>query len=275
VKRRQCLAALGAAAMAPLAPAQEAGALERIRRRGRLLVGVYHDMPPFHVRGEGIDIEIAGALAARLGVELTPLPFHAGENMDDDLRNMVWRGHYLGWGPADVLLHVPVERALMAANPRVQVVAPYYRERLAIAWRREALGPALESLSALRGKPVAVAGQSLAGWLLIGADGGALRETLSTRWADGVAAAQSLRGGDAVAAGGLASELEAALHGDDRFAIAPLPAPRAPAGGWAVGCAVRKDAGDLALALQQAMQSLQASGELALAFERRGVRWRG
>jgi ABC-type amino acid transport substrate-binding protein len=42
-----------------------------------------------------------------------------------------------------------------------------------------------------------------------------------------------------------------------------------------VGCAVRKDAGDLAAALQQAMQSLQASGELALPFERRGVRWRG
>lgn len=270
MNRRQCLAALGAAAAAPLAAAQEASALERIRRRGRLLAGIYHDMPPFHVQGEGIDVDIARSLAARLGVELTPLPFHAGENMDDDLRNMVWRGHYLGWGPADVLLHVPVERGLMIANPRVQVVAPYYRERVAIAWRREALGPVLESLSALRGRPVAVAGQSLAGWLLIGADGGALRETLSTRWRDGVAAAATLRDADAVAAGGLVSELESVLHGDDRFAIAPLPAPRAPAGGWAVGCAVRKDADDLALALQQAMQSLQASGELAASFERRG-----
>jgi len=275
VNRRQCLAALGAAAAVPLAAAQEASALERIRRRGRLLAGIYHDMPPFHVQGEGIDVDIARSLAARLGVELTPLPFHAGENMDDDLRNMVWRGHYLGWGPADVLLHVPVERGLMIANPRVQVVAPYYRERVAIAWRREALGPVLESLSALRGRPVAVAGQSLAGWLLIGADGGALRETLSTRWRDGVAAAATLRDADAVAAGGLVSELESVLHGDDRFAIAPLPAPRAPADGWAVGCAVRKDADDLALALQQAMQSLQASGELAASFERRGVRWRG
>jgi hypothetical protein len=46
------------------------------------------------------------------------LAFTAGENMDDDLRNMVWRGHYLGFGPADVLLHVPVDAPLMRKSSR-------------------------------------------------------------------------------------------------------------------------------------------------------------
>jgi len=263
---------IGAAFVPPVLAAGE-GALDRIRRRGSLLVGLYDDMPPFHAKGEGIDVELARALASQLGVGLSMLPFRAGENMDDDLRNVVWRGHYLGWGPADVLLHVPLERRLMDANPRVQVVAPYYRERVAIARRRDAL-PALESLAVLRGHAVAVAGQSLAGWLLIGADGGVLRETLATQWPDGVAAATALREGRVAAAAGLASELEHVLGDDSRFAIEPLPAPRAPHDGWAIGCAVKKDAGELTTALQQAIETLRQSGRVAALFEQRGVRWR-
>jgi ABC-type amino acid transport substrate-binding protein len=200
------------------------------------------------------------------------LPFQADENMADDLRNVVWRGHFLGWGPADVLMHVPVDPPLMQANPRVQILAPYYRERVAIAWRKESL-PALQSLSDLRGLPVAVAGQSLAGWLLIGAEQGALRDSLQTRSSDGVAAARSLQRGEVVAAGGLASELESALSGDDRFTIAALPSPRAPRDGWAVGLAIRKESADLAAALQQAMQTLQAGGRLQELFRAHNVAW--
>jgi ABC-type amino acid transport substrate-binding protein len=266
------LAALGAACLSPALAADEPGALQRIRQRGTLVVGLYHDMPPFHVNGEGIDVEIARALAAELGVALSMLPFHADEDMADDLRNMVWRGHYLGWGPADVLMHVPQDPALLQENPRVQVVAPYYRERVAIAWDRRAL-PALDSLGALRGRPVAVAGQSLAGWLLIGAEHGALRDTLQTRFADGVAAATALAAGSVVAAAGHASELEAVLARDPRYAIEPLPAPRAPREGWVVGCAVKKESTDLARALQQAMETIAAASHVRSAFEKRGVRW--
>jgi ABC-type amino acid transport substrate-binding protein len=266
------MAVLTAAPAVPLrAWADEDGSLQRIRARGSIVVGLYEDMPPFHSSGRGIDVDLARALAERIGVGVSLLPFQAGENMADDLRNMVWKGHPLGWGPADVLLHVPLDRPLVEANPRVQVVAPYYRERVAIAWRRDAL-PALESLSTLRGRPVAVAGQSLAGWLMIGAEGGALRETLTTRWPDGTAAAKALKDGAVVAAAGLASELECVLGGDERFAVEPLPAPRAPRDGWAVGCAVKKEAVGLAVALQQAMQGLQP--QFPELFSRGGVRWR-
>ena len=47
----------------------------------------------------------------------------------------------------------------------------------------------------------------------------------------------------------LAAVLRASVLGNDaRFAIEELPAPREPRDGWAVGCALKKDAGDLALA---------------------------
>jgi ABC-type amino acid transport substrate-binding protein len=274
IGRRHLLGA-GAAAMASLALpalAQDKPALQRIRERGSLIVGVYNEMPPFHAGGQGIDVALAGALAKALEVKLTLLPFNADENMNDDLRNMVWRGHYLGFGPADVLLHVPVDRPLMDANPRVTILAPYYRERVMIA-RSLAAVPRLESLDDLLGKKIAVPGQSLAGWLLIGAESGKLREQLSTKFKDGTESAAALQRGEVAAAAGHASELESTLAGDTRFAIDPLPVPRMR-DGWAVGMAVKKDADDLARALQSAVNGLTESGELGRLFAAGKVAWR-
>jgi ABC-type amino acid transport substrate-binding protein len=257
-----------AAAAAP-SPAPPAG----LRKPGTLTVAVYQDMPPFHAAGRGIDVDLAHALSDALGLHLSLLPFPAGDDVADDLRNMVWKGHYLGYGPADVLLHVPVDAPLMDANPQVRILAPYWRERVVIARRLERV-PELESLAPLVGQPVAVAGQTIAGWLLLGAEGGELRSQLSTHWPDGVAAAEALKRGEFVACAGLASELESVLGGDARFEITPLPVPRAPRAGWAVGLAVRKEADELAAALQAALAGLAENGRLAQIFARANLRWR-
>ena len=121
----------------------------------------------------------------------------------------------------------------------------------------------------MRGQRVAVAGRSLAGWLLIAAEDGALVANLATGFADGAGAAQALREGQVAAAAGLASELESVLADDARFAIHPLPSPRVAREGWAVGCAVKKEAADLATAVQEAMAALK----LAEIFGRGGVHW--
>ncbi len=207
IARRRVLAGAALAPFAVHAADGEPSALERVRQRGILNVAVYHDLPPFHVAGKGIDVDLAAALAEGLGVQPSLLPLRADEELADDLRHAVWRGHYLGWGPADVMLHVPVDPPLRDANPQVLIFGPYYRERVMLAWDRER-GPAPESLAALQGVPVAVPGQSLAGWLLIGADGGILRASLNTRHVDGVAAAAALKAGTGAAAAGMASELE-------------------------------------------------------------------
>lgn len=262
-------------AQAPVsAPAATSGdgSLAKVLARGSLSVALYEAMPPFHQQGRGIDVEIAKAIADGLGVRLLPLPFPGGESMNDDLRNMVWRGHYLGYGPADLMLHVPVDRPLMADNPRVLIFAPYFREFVALARDRRRL-PEVDSLDALKGHSIAVPGQSLAGWLLIGAEGGRLRDQLSTRWRDGTEAAAALVRGECTAAAGHTSELESVLGGDARFSVEPLPLPRARQG-WAVGCAVRKEAADLAQAVARQLEALKADGRLRAFFERAGVKWR-
>ncbi|KLN52651.1 substrate-binding periplasmic protein [Variovorax paradoxus] len=270
--RRDCLRWAVAAGVAALAGTARAGALDRIRARGTLSVAIYQDMPPFHLAGQGIDIELARALAGALDVKLSLLPFLADENMGDDLRNMVWRGHYLGFGPADVMLHVPVDRPLMDETPQALIFAPYYRERVVLARRLDRL-PQLDTLSALGDAKVAVSGKTLAGWLMIGADNGAYRDQLDTQPKDGAEAARALQRGEVAAAAGLASEIESVLRGDARFAIAPLPSPRIQRNGWAVGMAVRKDATDLAQALQAGVNALAQDGRLRTMFEGGNVAW--
>lgn len=270
MRRRDLLAA---AALAAWGAGAGAATLAQVRERGRLIVGLYEDMPPFHVKGRGIDMELGQALAEALGLKFAPLPFHADENMADDLRNMVWKGHYLGHGPADVLLHVPVDRPLIEATPQARIFGPYYRERVMLA-RRVAELPVLDSLSQLGVAKVAVPGQTLAGWLMIGADGGAYRDQLLTQWKDGCEAARALQRGEVSAAAGLASELETVLAGDNAFRIEPLPAPRAPRDGWAAGMAVKRDATDLAEALQEALNGLVRQGRVGEIFAKYKVAWR-
>lgn len=274
LSRRHWLAATSACAVSLAAPvrAQDLPALERLRAKGSLTVAVYQDLPPFHVGGRGIEVDLAAALASALGLKLSLLPFQAGEDMGDDLRNMVWRGHYLGFGPADVMLHVPVDRPLMEKSPQVKILAPYWRERVMIARDLKTV-PTLDSLDPLVGKAVALPGQSLAGWLLIGAESGRLRDSLRTSFKDGAEAAQSLARGEVAAAAGNLSELESVLAGDERFAIEPLPLPRMK-DGWAVGMAVKAASTDLAQALQAAVNTLADNGELARIFAAGKLRWR-
>lgn len=280
IDRRRLLAAgaalalPGAASMAQPRDEPAESALARVKRRGRLVVAVYDDLPPFNIKGRGIDVELAGLVAGAVGVPLSLLPFPAGETLGDDLRNAVWRGHYLGWGPADVMLHVPMDRPLADANPQVDIFGPYYRERVMLAWDRER-GPAPDAAEGLRGLTIAVAGPTLAGALLAGADGGALRENLRTQHADGHAAGRSLREGRTGAAAGLASELEAALEGAPRYEIVPLPLPRAPRNGWVIGCAVKRGSDDLARPIQDRLVEAAKGSELRELFKRHGVTWRG
>lgn len=56
-------------------------------------------------------------------------PFDTDDNgVSDDLRNMVWEEHYLGYGPAGVMLHVSADPNFIRQNDQVLILAPYPRE---------------------------------------------------------------------------------------------------------------------------------------------------
>ena len=117
--RRRFLLAAGALAVLAASPARAAAAELELQQPGTLRVAVYANFAPWSTAGKGIDIALGRALAERLGLQPQVVEFPADENMNDDLRNMVWRGHYLGHKPGDVMLHVPVDPRFAALNKQI------------------------------------------------------------------------------------------------------------------------------------------------------------
>jgi ABC-type amino acid transport substrate-binding protein len=148
--------------------------LARIRASGVLKVAVYKDNAPLSSGPnndmQGLYVALAQALARQMNLTLSLLPFDAGENMNDDLRNMVWRGHYLGYGPADVMLQVPVDRHLMAENRQVLIFAPYMRQVLVVMHDKRKLAE-MTSPEDLKGLPLAAERGSGAASVLMGGAG--------------------------------------------------------------------------------------------------------
>jgi ABC-type amino acid transport substrate-binding protein len=268
------LAAVAGLALAAAAPAraEDPAALARIRHSGVLKVALYKNFPPYSHQGKGADVELAEALAAKLGVKMSPLWFEADENMEDDLRNMVWKGHYLGYGPADVMMHVPVDREYMAKVDKVKFFAPYQRERYAIARQLDRL-PTLDGFEPFDRLAFGVEGDTLAASVMLSSEGGRYRNSIKTfRNAEELVAA--LKSGAVAAAMAQQGELEGGLGDDARFAIDLPPHPVLQKRQWVLGLAVKAQSDDLAQALQAAINELQADGSVARIMQRHGVRHR-
>ncbi|NDP64760.1 transporter substrate-binding domain-containing protein [Polaromonas sp.] len=275
--RRRSLAFLLSLGL-PLAQAQtELTDLARIRASGVLKVAVYKDNAPFSDgptdNMQGLDIDLAGALARQLQLKLALLPFDAGERMNDDLRNMVWRGHYLGYGPADIMLHVPVDKYLMQENRQALIFAPYMRQVQVLLHDTRTL-PQVTGPDDLKGHKLAVERGTGMASVLMGQQNGMLQTQVSL-YPSGVEAAQAVIKGQAAAAYVLRSQAEAALAGAQprpaHLALTSLPLEGVPENGWPLGLAIKAANKDLGQALEVAFRELRSNGELLAMFQKRGM----
>lgn len=268
--------AAGLMLSASVVQAQELFDLAKIKADGTLKVGVYNNLLPFSDKGKGIDVEIGEALAAKLGLKARVLPFDADETFSDDLRNMVWRGTLFGYGPADVMMHSPIDDYLIKNENKVLFVAPYAREEIFIARNLEKL-PSLDSLEPFGTGQFKIGAEvaSISSEVLAGGDGRAYINNLVNFKSPYMAVDAMLKGEiDAVMA--TRAELEGALFnkpGADKFVVAKARHNSLPAQGWPVGLAVKAANEDLAKALVEAIDQMRASGEIEKIFAKYGVRY--
>jgi ABC-type amino acid transport substrate-binding protein len=279
LRRRSLLAAALplALGLSTAALAQEKSAMEKIRASGVLKIALYKENDPYSdgsmSKMSGLDVSLAEALAKALQLSPSFLPFDAGENMGDDLRNMVWKGHYLGYGPADVMLHVPVDKYFMDQNRQAFVFGPYAREHLVALYNPKALGP-VTTPDDLAGKKVTAEQGTGAASAMMGYKGGLLREQVSI-YKSGMDAAKAVLSGQADAAYVSLAQAESAifLQKLDRkdWAFAKFSIPGVPPNGWPLGMAVKADNKELATLLDQALDNLRSSGELLKIFQAHGL----
>ena len=262
------------AAWAAGAAAVSAAPLEEIRRTGVLHVAVYKDFAPFADEGQGIDVDVAKALAEKMGVKAEVKAYPDADDVDGDLRNIIWRGHPL-WRErlADVMMHVPVDSYLIQKNDQVRIFAPYFRERIVVA-RNKARIPNMATLQIFTSERIGVQAETLEDRYLVGSFGGILRESV-VHFKTLEAATRALIAGDVSAVMGRQTDIEAGLGKETpRFEITAAPAPGIATTGWELGLAVKADNPELETALAQAMASLLQDGTIAKIFERRGLTYR-
>ena len=263
--------------LSSLAIAQEKSAMEKIRASGVLKIALYKENDPYSdgtmAKMTGLDVSLGQALAQALQLSPSYLPFDAGENMGDDLRNMVWKGHYLGYGTADVMLHVPVDKYFMEQNRQAFIFAPYAREHLVVLHNPKNLEQVYNPED-LEGRKIVVEQGTGAASAMMGYKGGLLRDRVSL-YKNGIDAAKTVLEGKADAAFVSLAQAEAAIFAlkleRKDWAFSKLTMPGVPPNGWPLGMAVKADNKELAGLLDSALDKLRAGGELLKIFQAHGL----
>ena len=261
------------AALALAASTAAAAGLDEVKQKGSLRVAVYKDFPPYsYLSGgtmRGIDVDVARELAERLGVGLTTMNLTASdEAMEDDLRNAVWKGHYLGGGTADVMMHVPVDRELAENNDQVTIFAPYFQEQFAVAHDKSVI-ESIPTLLVFSQNRIAVELETFPDTWLSSVNGGRFRHNVAHyRTVD--AACEALRNGEIPAWMGHRAQLESCLKdatGD--YGIVPVDQGRLFS--WSIGMAIKPEHEDLKQALDAAIEEMRNDGVLEALFAAHGV----
>lgn len=247
-----------------------AAGLDDIKNKGVLSVSLYKDFPPYSYVSEGkqvgIDVELANALAAKLGVSSQIRLVGADENVEDDLRNNVWKGHYLGGGVTDLMLHMPVDNAFSEKVDKVKFVAPYQLEQIAFAFDTNKVGKQ-PTLANFMSEPIGVEIDTLSDLYLLEAMQGQISKNV--RHFDSLTkAAAALKAGEVTGIMGPRGELEGLLQ--ERPAtiqIQSLVTPGLARSNWAMGVAVKADNEELAKAVNEGMAALVKEGAVKKIFE--------
>lgn len=250
-----------------------AQALE-LRKPGVLRVAVYNDFPPFSDRESGgIDVDIAKALAAKLGLQIDLAWAEADEKVEDDLRNYVWKGHYMGNEIADLMMHMPVDPVFNERVKQVRLFAPYYAENLMVARDTRRI-PKLDNLEPFfqnHDIGVEVGGGSDA--FLMALYSGRMQNHIK-HFVTHSQAIEALRKGEVSAVMGPRTELEGLLGGDrEGYAVSAIEMTGPVLTFWQPGVAVKADKPQLIDAVEKAMAELIASGEMATIFARHHARY--
>jgi ABC-type amino acid transport substrate-binding protein len=277
VTRAMLRAAIAAAALCGglgVAPTQ-ARTLAEVQAAGVLRVTVYRDYKPWsweeNGARKGIDVELGAALAKALGVKVDYLMLRADDNINDDLRNGVWRGSLLGEQPGDVMLHVPHDPAVEQANDRIKLTAAYQVEGFAMAVEPGHTDKA-KDFSLFETEKVAVDLGTLSDIILLSARNHKLIDRVVHVRGE-AKAAKAYDSGEVIAFYGEAALVENLAHQASR--PVEIVYPEHPlARNWPVGGAVQAKAVDLAEAVDREIGAFAASGELKKIFASYGVAWR-
>lgn len=247
--------------------------LDTIQERGWIDIAVYENYPPYSYEeggaAKGVDVEIGRLIAADLGVDAR---FHfvaAGENLDEDLRNWVWKGPVVGGKVSNILMRVPYDSAYACRVEQVVFTGQYSLESIGIAYSEAAYPDDDKPVPAyFRFDTVGVENDTIADFYLSAFPGGGLVQNMH-RYPSVAEAMDGLAGGDVMAVMGPLGQLEAGLAPGLKVHQPPLPG--FGRGSWTLGVAVHMRYRALGYAVDDAIAAGLADGRIAAIFADYGL----
>ena len=200
--------------------------IDTIIERGYIDVAVYEDFAPwsFELAGKpaGIDVDIANLIAEDLGVKARVYLVAAGENLDADLRNWIWKGPIVGGAVKNVMMHVPYDSDFACRIEQVTFTGTYHEEGIAIAYSKPAYPDEKPVPAYFRFDTVGVENDSIADFYLTGLLVRSGDDTIK-RYRSTSDAMAALGAGEVMAVMGPKAQLEYGLTSTTDVHEPPLP----------------------------------------------------
>ncbi|MGB7244145.1 MAG: transporter substrate-binding domain-containing protein [Sulfitobacter sp.] len=246
--------------------------MDTIQDQGHMLFAVYENYPPYSWqeagKPRGVDVEIAQIIAEDLGVEARFNFVAAGENLEADLRNNIWKGALIGGRIANVMMRVPYDSGFKCRVEQVVFTGQYSAESIAIAYDKASYPDEKPVPAYFRFDAVAVENDSISDFYLSSFAGGQLAGKMQ-RYPDMSQAMAALNAGETKAAMGPLGQLEYGLdEGSDVHQ--PLLAGFAVSN-WTLGVAVNFSYRPLSYAVDDAVNYALQDGRIAAIFEDYGL----
>lgn len=243
---------------------------DEILERGAINIAVYEDFPPFSYEKDGelvgLDVDLGKIIAERLGVKAKFRVLTAGETVEDDLRHAIWKGHYLGGGISDLMMHVPTNREFAKRNEMVVIMGDYLQQNLVLVRDPIKTGDT-PSLAVYRYEKIGVELDSFPDFFLSGFNGGSIRHNV-VHYFTIEDAAKGLLSGDISAIFASKLQLESALGADlDKYSVDELLAPGLFNERWNIGLAVSANTRQLGYAIDDIMVELVKSGTVEALYK--------
>jgi len=261
----------------------QARTLDEVTESGYLEIAVYRDFPPYSYLDDkqqpsGIDVELGKFIAAKLNVEAHWFWLTADETLEDDLRNAVWKGHYLDKRVADLMMRVPYDREFSYAidgygapkHDNVVMFGPYHQEQWVLARDLEKVGE-VRNLAIFQYQKVGVEIDSLPDIYLSGAYAGRLRNNV-LHYPNVFAALDAFDSDDLAAVAGMRSQIEWGLGerasqydiDDDGLEIFVKRK-------WDIGLAVKHTNRQLAYAVEAVIEQAVKAEDMRNLFQKQGL----
>ena len=246
--------------------------MDTIQDQGHIMFAVYDDYPPYSWmdagKPRGVDVDIARIIAEDLGVEARFNFVAAGENLEADLRNNIWKGAAIGGRVANVMMRIPYDSAFKCRVEQVVFTGQYSTESIAIAYDKAGYPDEKPVPAYFRFDAVAVENDSISDFYLSSFAGGQLAGKMQ-RYPDMGDAMAALNAGETKAAMGPLAQLEYGLGAGT--AVHQPPLAGFAVSQWTLGVAVSFSYRPLSYAIDDAINYALQDGRIAKIYENYGL----